>query len=315
MSAPWTANRGRGSEAAIRLMIWIALRLGRKPAYVVLHGITVYFVLLAPRARRASRDYLRRVLGRRPRLPDLYRHIWTFSCTLLDRVYILAGRDDVLNVDVAGGDAALSCFRGDRGCLVLGAHLGSFDVLRALARRDGRIQVRPMMYRDAPQTLDRVFESLNPEFWASVIPVGSTDSLLRAKDAVDGGQSVALLGDRATPGDRAVACRLFGETVWLPAGPLLVARALRIPVVLCFGIRTGWGRYRAHFETFATAADLAPEGGRPDLEKWLQQYADRLETHCRMAPYNWFNFYDYFDQPDPADARAVPRRPVGAGGR
>ena len=73
--------------AMLRIMTWISLRLGRPAARAVLHLIAVYFVLLSPDSRSASRDYLARVLGRPVRLSDLYRHIFTFAATIHDRVY------------------------------------------------------------------------------------------------------------------------------------------------------------------------------------------------------------------------------------
>jgi predicted LPLAT superfamily acyltransferase len=27
-----------------------------------------------------------------------------------------------------------------------------------------------------------------------------------------------------------------------------------------------------------------------------QRYVERIEYHCRNAPYNWFNFYDFWKQ-------------------
>jgi predicted LPLAT superfamily acyltransferase len=30
------------------------------------------------------------------------------------------------------------------------------------------------------------------------------------------------------------------------------------------------------------------------IEQALKRYAQRLEHYCRMAPYNWFNFYDFW---------------------
>ena len=85
MTARWTRKRSRGSLALMRLMVWIALRLGRWPAWLILHGITGYFLLFSLEGRRASRSYLARVLERPPRLTDVYRHYHTFAITLLDR--------------------------------------------------------------------------------------------------------------------------------------------------------------------------------------------------------------------------------------
>jgi predicted LPLAT superfamily acyltransferase len=42
----------------------------------------------------------------------------------------------------------------------------------------------------------------------------------------------------------------------------------------------------------------APPADPAERERMIQQalhdYVSRLETLCREAPYNWFNFYDYW---------------------
>ena len=42
----------------------------------------------------------------------------------------------------------------------------------------------------------------------------------------------------------------------------------------------------------------AVEGQRFNLEvDQMARYAARLEQHCRAAPFNWFNFYDFWGAP------------------
>src|SRR5207253_4173085 len=82
----WAERQERSNAALLRAMSWISLRFGRQPSRVVLHGIAAYFVLFSPVARAASRDYLRRVLGRPARWRDVYRHVFTFAATIHDRI-------------------------------------------------------------------------------------------------------------------------------------------------------------------------------------------------------------------------------------
>jgi len=65
-------------------------------------------------------------------------------------------------------------------------------------------------------------------------------------------------------------------------------------VILAFGVYRGGNRYDLHMEVFAERIDL-PRGRREEaLRDYVQQYATRLEHYARLAPYNWFNFYDYW---------------------
>ena len=101
----WSADPERSNLWLLRTMRWIAIRAGRPLARVVLHPITLYFLLANGSARRASSSYLGRVLGRPARWPDVYRHIHRFAATVLDRVYFLQERCDPFQMASTGADA------------------------------------------------------------------------------------------------------------------------------------------------------------------------------------------------------------------
>ena len=128
----WLAQRERGSRPLIWLIVKVTLLLGRGVGRVLLYPICTYFLLFSGRARRASRDYLRRALARPPGWRDLFAHYHCFAQTILDRVVLLSGQYDQFDYDIEGIDVLRGALAQGRGCLLYGAHFGSFDVLRAL---------------------------------------------------------------------------------------------------------------------------------------------------------------------------------------
>ncbi|WP_024328779.1 lipid A biosynthesis acyltransferase [Thioalkalivibrio sp. ALR17-21] len=294
MSGDWRAQEERGSPLALRIILWVALRLGRPAGRLLLYPITAYFLLLAPRARRHSRQYLRRVLGHPPRVRDVARHLHSFAAVILDRVFLLAGREQALDIRVHGADIFHQALDSGDGAILLGAHLGSFEALRALAVGHHDFPVRVLMDADHNQVITRLLDSLNPEVAHSVIPLGRTDTLIRAREAVERGEMVGMLGDRVVENDRTVECEFLGDRAVFPMGPMLLATVLKVPVILCFGLYRGGNRYDIVFEHFADAIE-APRAQRDAvLQDWTCHYARRLEAHVRDAPWNWFNFYDFW---------------------
>ncbi|MCG7944645.1 MAG: lipid A biosynthesis acyltransferase, partial [Candidatus Thiodiazotropha taylori] len=59
--------------------------------------------------------------------------------------------------------------------------------------------------------------------------------------------------------------------------------------------------YQIRMEHFTDRVEL--ERGRREemLQIWTQRYADRLEFYARHAPYNWFNFYDFWGRDDASE--------------
>lgn len=296
MTVRWVRQAERGSRALIVLIGWITLHIGRWAARPLLFPITLYFILTAREQRFASRQFLSRALGRRATLWDVARHFHTFASTILDRVYLVRGDYKRFKLHMHGVDVAFEQVNKGRGCILLGAHVGSFDVMRMFAMMDDRIEVKVLMYEDHNATLTGLIYSLNPKFSDSIIPLGGIDSLLRAHECLGRGELIGILGDRVTENDRTTRCSFFGDKATFPAGPVLLASMLKVPVLLFFGIYLGSNRYALHFELFADEIQIRRAHRDKDIRAWAQRYADRLEHYARRAPYNWFNFYDFWDE-------------------
>ena len=105
---------------------------------------------------------------------------------------------------------------------------------------------------------------------------------------------VALLGDRAMPQGRVAEVTFLGSRAVFPTGPYLLAAALGCPVFLTFALHTPPNRYDIHCELFAERVVLPRREREEALRELAQRYAERLEHYCRLAPDNWFNFYDFW---------------------
>jgi predicted LPLAT superfamily acyltransferase len=134
----WVSREERSNTLAIRVIVWIALTLGRRIARLFLYPICLYFLLFAAEARSASKKYLRKVLGREANTRDGFRHIHTFASTILDRVFLLNGRFDKFDVRTHLDDEAQKLIDQKKGCILLGAHLGSFEIPPRIRRTDQR---------------------------------------------------------------------------------------------------------------------------------------------------------------------------------
>ena len=310
MSRHWTTQRERGSVFAMKLITWIAFTFGRHVSRALLHPICLYFMLFGHDGVRASHQYLARVFGRPARWREVYRHHFAFASVLLDRAFMLGGRPQNLNVEEQNRELVYRLADQGQGCLLLGAHMGSFDVTRDIGQRRRRVVVNMMMYEENARKLNAVIASLGGHSRMKVIPIGTVDSLIRAKDRLDQGEWVGILGDRVVANDRVIRVPFLGREAAFPAGPFLVASTLKVPVVLFTCLYLGGNHYKEHFELFAEEIVLDRRNREADLEKWVRRYAERLEYYCRLAPYNWFNFYDFWGMDARPESETVAHRPA-----
>ena len=294
MSSAWLEQRERGSLAAMRLMTWITRALGYRIGRALLYPVCLYFMLFAPRAKAASRGYLARALGRCPGIADSFTHFFTFSSTLHDRIAISSGRSAHIDVRVHGYAACDAMLSRGRGCLLLGSHLGSFEVLRVVGESRHGLTINLVMHEDNARNTSRWLRGMDPKLAHRIIRPGKPGTLLRVRECLERGEIVAMLGDRTLNGERMIECEFLGARARFPSGPLLTAALLDAPVVLFFCLHRGVQRYDAYFELLAEKIELDGVMREAALEKWVARYVSRLETHAREAPYNWFKFYDFW---------------------
>ena len=279
-----------------RFIIWVALSVGRPAARALLYPICVYFLVFSRQAPHAIRPYLIRALGRPIGWRDLYRQYHCFASTLLDRIYLLAGQYGRFDIDIRGLDLLKDRLARGQGCILLGSHLGSFEIVRAIGLTQRDVEIKILMYEQNTPMIRDIFRDLNPAVADAVIQTGSPDTMLRVKECLDRGGVVGILADRLLNQDQATPCKFFGKLAGFPAGPMWLASLLKAPVILFFGLYRGGNRYEVHFELLAEEVTIDRQNGARDIQQWTQRYADRLECYCCLAVDNWFNFYDFWGE-------------------
>jgi predicted LPLAT superfamily acyltransferase len=307
-TSEWATRTERGSFWLMRLMSWLSIRLGRRATRIILYGAAGYFFLFAPTVRRHARDYLRRALGRSPTALDRFRHLLVFASTIHDRVLFLHGRFADFHVSIQGEDLLRATFARGQGALLMGAHFGSFEVLRATGHQQPGLEVAMAMYADNARKINAVLAAVNPLFVPGIIELGHVSAMLDIRARLERGAFVGMLADRS-PGDEPTEQVPFlGAPAAFPVGPMRAAAMLRRPVYFIAGVYLGGNRYQVIFEQIADFATAATGERDAAISAGIRRYAAALERGCRSHPYNWFNFFDFWKPPAAAKHFPTGRR-------
>lgn len=293
-TARWHAVSERGTVLGVWILATLGTLLGRGVTRIVVRVVALWYALFDRPVRRASGDYLRRVRGRAS-LIDVYRHVQAFAQVTLDRLFILRGETRRFEI-VTQGEQHLHDLRTEgRGALLVLAHLGSFEIMRTLS--DERALPLNVLgyFKNAPR-INAALRGLNARVEARFIEIrhGDPSFALEVAERIAAGELVGTMGDRVGFDGKAMRVPFLGADAAFPTGPYLLASVLKCPVYLAFGLYREPNRYDLHCELFAERVVL-PRGRRDDaLRALVTRYAARVEHHCRLAPENWFNFYDFW---------------------
>ena len=298
MTQAWLEQRERANDPALRFLVWLALGLGRPAGRLLLYPICLYFLLFSVKGRVASRQYLGRVLDRPPRLADLFRHYYSFATVALDRMFLLRNRFAQFDVRVHGRNILEEATARGEPCFLLGAHFGSFEALHVFGEEQ-RMNVTMLMFEHGSRNMNALARAINPDLDKAVIGMGSPDSMIKVQERLERGDWVGMLGDRRLYDSGSVRVPFLGESATLPTAPFRIAALIGRPVVLMVALYGGGNRYDLHFERLVEMPKLDRSKRDEMIRECAARYAQRLEHYCRLAPYNWFNFYDFW-----ADANA-----------
>jgi predicted LPLAT superfamily acyltransferase len=299
-AAAWTTQRERSNLWTLKLMRWIAMALGRTVARAVLHPITLYFLAFGGTPARESARYLSRVFGRPARWRERYRHVHHFAATVLDRVYLLQEQVDRFDVQLTGLEHLDAVTAEGQGALLIGAHVGSFEVMRTLGQLRGGLRIAMAMYEDNARMVNETLRALAPHDTLHIIALGRLEAMLEMREWLDSGGVTGLLADRTFHGEQAERSvtrylPFLGAPAPFPDGPFRLAALLKRRVIFMAGLYHGGNRYELRFAPLADFREVGRGAARDQAIGEAQaRYAAMLEALCRETPYNWFNFFDFW---------------------
>jgi predicted LPLAT superfamily acyltransferase len=303
----WQKRPEAGGRLGLWLLTSLPFRVGRPVARLITYPVAWYFLLRRAPERAASRAFLTRALGREPTWRDVFRHFLTFSQVTLDRLYLMAESFKRFHVETHGLQALDDAMDLGKGTLVLSAHVGSFDALRVLSERSPDAIIRILLDVGQNAGLSTLLNALNPKLAGMIVDArrSGPELVLKMQEELAKNAVVSTLADRLRPGNPSITANFLGSRAQFPASPWVLAAALRVPVILAFGLYAGGRRYDLYFERFELALPADRKRRPAALAEVVQRFADRLAHYVRKAPYNWFNLYDFWmveNRPDDAGA-------------
>lgn len=304
----WT-GKSRGGVFGHWFFFQVIKLFGISAAYAALYPVALYFTLVAGDARASSADFLDRALGPATGLARWrrsYQHFLQFARTLADRMLLATRGKGDFRYEEDGMDHIRTAATSGTGAVLLTAHMGNWDVAAGMMGGDLHSKLAIVALKADQERIQRFMQKAHgqgPRF----ISVG-TEFLgsLEMVRALREGTLLAIQGDRATD-KNVVRVPFLGREAPFPVGPFMLAAVSGAPLIVTFSLQVAPATYRFFARpplklSFARGRDRDSQ-----LREWVEAYVRELEAVARAYPYQWFNFYDFWDASPPELAKPARR--------
>jgi len=287
---PKWAEQNIGPAWHLRFLGWLLRTFGMTRAYHISYFATLWYVSFYPSIRRRCRFYLDRRFpdrtGRLRRFLDSYRLVRTFGKSLVDIAALGAIGKNALATTSPDRETVEALGAGDRGFIMLHAHVGSWQIGMSTTGDFGK----PVWLVLIPER--RTLELVETDKVGLIEPRDGVGSVMLMTQALLRGEIVAMMGDRAF-GDRRnrVQANFLGAPIHLPVTPYRLASASGMPVAVMLSATIAERSYEMRL---VRVIDVPPKLGRNprDYAPYAQQFADCLEQYVLKHPWQYFNFFD-----------------------
>lgn len=293
--AKWS-GKSRGGTAGYRFFILILKYTHIKVAYFFLAFTALYFLIFSD--KQSLQFYFRKVLhyGKLKTLISIYKNYFIFGQVLLDKVFMLSGNKNAYTFDFEGEHHLRELAEGGTGGLLIGAHMGNWEVAgQLLERLNTRINI-VMLDAEHERIKDMLDDVIDSSI--NVIPIKDDFShLFKITEAFQNKEIVAMHGDRFLPGTNTVGIDFLGYQAQFPAGPLYLASKNKVPVSFVFTMKES----STHYHFYATEGEVFPYPARlktrkEEIRNMVGAYVGQLEKILKKYPLQWFNYFPFWDE-------------------
>ncbi len=290
----WYKLPERGSVSGLKFFFLICRLLGYTWSRFFCHFVVLYFFIAGREPRRHVKTFLIRATGR-SRLIDQYLCFYRFAESILDRVFILARMPHKLFCHVPDSEVMDRYASANRGAFMLGSHLGPMEASRLHAEGRG-YKISVLIYSAISPKLYSLLREISRTFEDSMIQVDShsIDFILEVKHRLDLGHFIAVLGDRAWARGKTRIVPFLGAPAAFPLGPFELAVAANAPILLTFVLKSSKNQYDVYLEELTPGRFIPRTERQAHLESLQDRFIERLEYYVKLAPTQWYNFYDFW---------------------
>jgi predicted LPLAT superfamily acyltransferase len=218
----------------------------------------------------------------------VYWSYFMLGQSIIDKVAVMSGLSKKFTSTSTGSENIVKMAEMKRGAIMLGAHLGNWEIAgHFISRYDTMVNI--LMYDNDHERIKNYLDSVTGTNKYNIIPIKADLShVYLMSEALARGETICMHADRFLPGNRTAVMSFMGEDALFPTGPFQLVKALKAPYTFVYGVKTGATHYDFYARTPREANDFA------SIDMMMSDYVSDLESMVRKCPGQWFNYYDFW---------------------
>ena len=300
----WSKMQERGNYLGIQTLLFTHKILGRKGLWLILFPVVVYLFITGRVARAASKQFLQQVnlyTGTRQSvtLKQQLKHFCSFADSAFDKIDGWLGRISLSDIEYTNEHLFSQLNEQRQGAIFIGSHLGNLEECRALSQhRSGKV-INVLVFTHHAVEFNKMLKKINPNVAVNLIQVTDLGPGLAIllKEKIEQGEIIVIVGDRTstTTAARSVQVPFLDKPAPFSQGPFILAALLDCPVYFLFCLKDQQSsKYHVIFEQYSNSLKMPRTQRQAILNQVITDYAQRLGHYAAQYPYQWFNFYDFW---------------------
>ena len=237
-------------------------------------------------------------LQRREQAEHGLRHFGVFAQVILDKLLAVTNSYRTEHVRLEGQQPLLDLMARGQGAVLVTAHMGCVELCQTLARQCPGLQLTILVHTRHAERFNRLLRRMAPDSGVQLLQVLDFNmaTAMALADRVARGEFIAIAGDRVPVHESKTTQALFlGHEAAFPCGPYILSALLKCPLYFMGCVHEGRG-YAVEFVPLAAQVELPRARRAQALAGYARLYARQLERLLCKAPYDWFNFFPFWDQ-------------------
>lgn len=297
----WSSTDERGTILGMKFLFLVYRFFGRRVLWLFLFPVVFFIFMGAKPARQASKKFFKRVYrvkgGDKPGFITSVKHFMTFADSAFDKIDARLGRITHQQMRFNDESVLPKLIESKKGAIFIASHLGNIEVCRVLGQGKYQATINVLVFTENAVKFNKILDTINDNADVNLIQVSAINPILaiELKEKVDNGEIVIIVGDRTSvkARNRNIYVDFLGHPAAFSQGPFVLASLLECPVYWMFCLKEKRG-FNMVFEHVSERIILPRKQRQAVLENLVNTYSKTLGEYAVRYPYQWFNFYDFW---------------------